>query len=160
MISSYVPGKLLRLVRNPRFRTWSEAAQPDGFPNAIEWRLDVGPNAQVRAVESGRADFAFDGVPLKRFAEVQTQYPDQLAENPEPRTTYVFLNTRVPPFNDVRIRRAVSYAIDRAAVVRALGGLDRARPTCQLLPPNFPGYQPYCPFTLQPSRVGVWTTPT
>jgi peptide/nickel transport system substrate-binding protein len=44
----------------------------------------------------------------------------------------------VAPFTDVRVRRAVEYAIDRRAVVRLFGGL--ARPTENLLPPTYPSY--------------------
>ena len=36
--------------------------------------------------------------------------------------------------------------IDRRAVVRAGGGGAAAGPTCQILPPNFPGYVRYCPY--------------
>jgi peptide/nickel transport system substrate-binding protein len=90
---------------------------------------------------------------------VETQYASQLRENLRAGTTFIFLNTRLPPFDDVRVRRALSYAADREAVVRALGGADRAQPTCQILPPNFPGYRPYCPFTLRPSRAGSWSAP-
>jgi peptide/nickel transport system substrate-binding protein len=34
-----------------------------------------------------------------------------------------------------------------------------AQVTCQYVPPNFPGYQPYCPYTLDPSPAGAWTAP-
>ena len=34
-----------------------------------------------------------------------------------------------------------------------------AKPTCQFLPPNFPGYEPYCPYTLDPGPGGQWTEP-
>jgi peptide/nickel transport system substrate-binding protein len=159
MITAYKPRRFIRFVRNPRFHTWSAAAQPAGYPDRIVWRLGVRPAAQVAAVESGKTDVAFDGVPPDRLAEVTTQYASQVRENPTPRTTFAFLNTRVPPFDDVRVRRAVSYAADRAAFVRAVGGPDRAQPTCQVLPPNFPGYRPYCPFTLRPGRSGVWSQP-
>jgi peptide/nickel transport system substrate-binding protein len=61
--------------------------------------------------------------------------------------TYVFLNTRLPPFDDVRVRRAVNYAVDRQAFARAVGGHLGGKPTCQILPPSYPGYQRYCPYT-------------
>jgi peptide/nickel transport system substrate-binding protein len=159
VIASYRPGRFLEFARNPHFHVWSAAAQPAGYPDRIIWRLGVRPAAQVAAVESGRTDVAFDGVPPDRLAEVTTQYASQVRENPIPRTTFAFLNTRVPPFDDARVRRAVSYAADRAAFVRAVGGPDRAQPTCQVLPPNFPGYRPYCPFTLRPGPSGVWSQP-
>jgi YVTN family beta-propeller protein len=159
VIASYRRGRFLKLVRNPRFRLWSEEAQPEGYPDEIVWKLDIGPAAQVRAVERGRGDVSFSGVPPSLVGEVETQYASQAHESPLPRTTFAFLNTRVPPFNDVRVRRAVSYAADRAAVVSALGGPDRAQPTCQVLPPNFPGYRPYCPFTIRPGPSGLWSQP-
>jgi peptide/nickel transport system substrate-binding protein len=58
----------------------------------------------------------------------------------------VILNTRVPPFDDIRVRRALNVGIDRRAVVRAGGGPAAGTPTCQILPPNFPGYVRYCPY--------------
>ena len=158
-VTAYRPGRFLELARNPRFQVWSAAAQPAGYADRIVWRLQVRPAAQVAAVESGKTDVAFDGVPPDREAEVSTRYASQVRDDPIPRTTFAFLNTRVSPFDDVRVRRAVSYAADRAAFVSAVGGPDRAQPTCQVLPPNFPGYRPYCPFTLRPGPSGVWSQP-
>jgi YVTN family beta-propeller protein len=159
VIAKYRRGRFLELVRNPRFRVWSQDAQPNGYPATIVWKLGLASVAQVRAVERGSSDVAFSGVPPSLVGEVETQYASEVHQSPLPRTTYLFLNTRVPPFDDVRVRRAVNYAVDRAGVVRALGGPDRAQPTCQLLPPGFSGYRPYCPFTLNPEPSGVWNGP-
>jgi peptide/nickel transport system substrate-binding protein len=43
-------------------------------------------------------------------------------------------------------RPAVAFAVDRRAVARAVGGSAAATPTCQILPPNFPGHVRYCPY--------------
>jgi peptide/nickel transport system substrate-binding protein len=40
-----------------------------------------------------------------------------------------------------------------------VGGPFRAQPTCQILPPNFPGYRPYCPHTFDPDETGTWKGP-
>jgi peptide/nickel transport system substrate-binding protein len=63
-----------------------------------------------------------------------------------------------PPFDDERVRQAVNYAIDRDHVVELLGGPTIQRPTCQILPPNYQGYDPYCPYTLEPEG-DVWSAP-
>jgi peptide/nickel transport system substrate-binding protein len=67
------------------------------------------------------------------------------------------LNTRARPFTDLRVRRALSYAIDRARLARLLG--QDSHPICQMLPSYIPGHQPYCPYTLGPGAGGVWGAP-
>jgi peptide/nickel transport system substrate-binding protein len=59
----------------------------------------------------------------------------------------------------LRARQAVNYALDRNQVVQLAGGEVTARPTCQVLPPNFAGYRRYCPYTADPSADGGWTAP-
>ena len=71
----------------------------------------------------------------------------------------MFLNTRVPPFNDVRVRRAVNYAVDRNRMDDLRGGPELERPSCQVLPPNLDGYRRYCPYTIRPSADGRYTGP-
>jgi len=159
MIARFPPRRELTLVRNPRFREWSKAAQPDGYPDRITLRLGVSKLDQVRAVERGDADVAYEGVPPELEREVATQYASQVHINPLRWVTVLFLNTRVPPFDDVRARRAVNFAVDRAAAVRTSARGAGARPTCQILPPDFPGFRPYCPYTQRPGPGGVWTAP-
>jgi peptide/nickel transport system substrate-binding protein len=162
LISSYKPGPGgdLTLVRNPRFREWSKAAQPAGYPDRIIFaRLQGSTSSVVRAVERGKHDLALNGVPPQLEREVETQYASQEHVNPLTGTTYLFLNTKVPPFDDIRVRRALNYAANRAAGVRISSRATGAQPTCQILPPNFPGYRPYCPYTLRPGMSGEWTAP-
>jgi YVTN family beta-propeller protein len=155
-IASYTPRKV-KLVRNPYFHVWSNAARPDGYPDQIVWRTGASPSAEVTAVEHGAAEYTLDPPPADRLGELQTRFASQLHVNPNDITLIEWLNTRVAPFTDIRVRRAVNYAVDRAKVAR-LVGLD-SRPTCQLLPPYVPGYERYCPYTLDPSAKGVWRSP-
>jgi peptide/nickel transport system substrate-binding protein len=71
----------------------------------------------------------------------------------------VFLNVLRPPFNDVRVRQALNYAVDRARVATLHGSAPLATPTCQLVPPTESGYQPYCPYTIAPDGSGEWKAP-
>ena len=56
MIASYRPRHTLRLVRNPHFREWSKAAQPDGYPDEIVFEIGGTPAAAVNDVIHGKAD--------------------------------------------------------------------------------------------------------
>jgi YVTN family beta-propeller protein len=135
LIGRYQPGRELRLVRNPQFHEWSPAAQPDGYPDQIVWRFGLDPQAAVTAVERGSADWGLYEFPFSppgdRLTEIRTQYPGQTHVNPLPETEFFTLHTRVPPFNDVRVRRALNYAIDRNALASLYGGRSG--------PPHLPG---------------------
>jgi YVTN family beta-propeller protein len=145
------------LVRNPYFREWSHAARPDGYPDRIVFRLIGSQTAELAAIERGAADVGNDGPPPNSLPELQTRFASQLHVHPDVGTEALILNTRTAPFNDVRVRRAISYAIDRAKVARLLGRYSR--PTCQVLPPYLPGYRRYCPYTIDPNADGVWHAP-
>ncbi|CAN5296639.1 ABC transporter substrate-binding protein [soil metagenome] len=150
---SYVPGRQVRLVRNPRFREWSRTARPDGYPDEIVLRLGVSVKEQIAAVGRGRADVS--DLSLRgesEIARLRNRYGNRVHSDPGPAVIYTFLNTRIPPFDDIRVRRALNYAVDRDAVVQTLGGPDRASPTCQILPQNYPGYRPYCPYSRDLAR--------
>jgi peptide/nickel transport system substrate-binding protein len=144
------------LVRNPYFHEWSHAAQPDGYPDRIVWRSGASTEAAVTAVEHGQADYTLDPPPTDRLHELQTRFASQLHAIPIDVTLLMGLNTRTAPFNDLRVRRALNYAVDRAEVAHLLG--QDSRPTCQTLPPYIPGHRPYCPYTLDPTA-GVWSAP-
>jgi peptide/nickel transport system substrate-binding protein len=149
----------IRYVRNPRFREWNHAAQPDGNPDEIVMRYGLTAAQEVRAVERGQADWTPDAIPAALQQEVTTRYPSQLHRLQTPQLDAFLLNTRRPPFDDLRVRQALNLAIDRAAIARMLGGPAWAAPTCQLLPPGLLGYRPYCPYTRDPRAGGRWAAP-
>ena len=157
MIASYRPGHGLTLVRNPRFHEWSNAAQPDGYADAIVWKLGVRLDDALTAIQRGHADWVLNYGPLPpgRRRQIMTQYASQAHTELVPATYYYFMNTRVPPFNDVRVRRALNYALDRTALAR----IYHASPACQVVPPQMPGHSPYCPYTMHPRANGAWNAP-
>ncbi len=135
----------IRYVRNPLFREWSHAAQPRGNPDEIVMRFGLSPVEEARAIEQGRADWMGDNLPAQLLPLLRLRRPGQLHAFSIPTTDFMQFNTNVRPFNDVRVRRALSLAIDRRAIARLYGGPDVATPTCQILAPGMVGYRPYCP---------------
>ena len=162
MLEAPMTDEGVTLVRNPNFRVWSAAARPDGYVDRIEWHFGVEPEAQIEAVAGGQADLAFDpaGAP-EQLEDLFVRSPAQVHTSPFPGTWFAVLNTQVPPFDNVDVRRAMNLALDRDRIVQIFGGESAARPTCQQLPPNYPGYEPYCPYTLNPGPggEGSWSGP-
>jgi YVTN family beta-propeller protein len=152
-----VTSREVRLVRNPYFHEWSRAARPDGYPDQIVIRLGGSPSAELTAVERGSADYTADGPPADRLTEVQTRFASQLHATPQDLVDLLVLNTHVAPFNDIRVRRALNYAVDRAKIASLTGW--PAQPTCQFLTPYIPGYRRYCPYTIDPNNAGIWRAP-
>jgi peptide/nickel transport system substrate-binding protein len=154
-----------RLVRNPHFREWSRDARPDGFPDQIVVRHNPDVEPQIRAVREGRADVLAIGklfgtrVTPERMLALRTGQPGLLHTNPEAELDYLWLNSRVPPFDDVRVRQALNYAADRRRIAELAGTPEEAQATCQFVPPGFPGYAPSCRYTVDPGPAGAWKAP-
>ena len=157
MISAYDPNKGMTLSRNPNFKVWSEQAQPDGYPDVVQYDFGLTEEAQVTAIQNGEADWMFDEPPADRLAEMGTKNKDQVNITPLTAWWYVPMNTRLAPFDNEKARRAVNYAIDRKALVNLFGGPVLAQPVCQVLPPGFPGHEDYCPYTKDPGA--KWSAP-
>lgn len=153
----YTPNKEIKLVRNPYFKEWSKDAQPDGNPDVIVQKFGLTVEAEVTEVENGQADWVFDNVPADRLPELSAKYASQTHVNPLTAVWYFAFDVRQPPFDNLKARQAVNYATDRNALVKIYGGPNLATPTCQILPANFPGYKPYCPYTKGSSS--SWSAP-
>ena len=157
MISAFDPNKGMTVSRNPHFKLWSEDAQPDGYPDVVQYDFGLSEEAAVTAIQNGEADWMFDALPSDRLAEVGTKYKDQLHIAPLSAWWYAPLNTRLAPFDNLKARQAVAYAVDRNTLVKLFGGKVLASPVCQILPPDFPGHVDYCPYTKDPGA--TWLAP-
>lgn len=157
MISAFDPNKGMTVSRNPHFKQWSEEAQPDGYPDVIQYDYGLSEEAAVTAIQNGEADWMFDSLPSDRLVELGTRFKDQLHISPLSAWWYAPLNTRLAPFDNEKARQAVAYAVDRNTLVKLFGGKVLASPVCQVLPPDFPGHEDYCPFTKNPGA--KWSAP-
>ncbi len=146
-IASYAPGQGVVLKRNPNYR----AGRPHSVAQ-IDFAVGV-PNARgVAHIEAGTADYAPFAVRAAEAPRLAAHYGpgspvaakgrQQYFVNARDQLWFLALNARRPLFSDVRLRKAVNYAIDRTALAR-LGGFGgpSPQPTDQYLPPGMPGFQ-------------------
>ncbi|MFI8526195.1 ABC transporter substrate-binding protein [Promicromonospora sukumoe] len=154
-LAEYVPGSTIKLERNENWDAATDevrAAKPDGWeftigldPATIDERLIAGQGADVNAI-SGTVQPAT----LPRLQTPQLQ--DRTLQLPGICTTYMGLNTTKEPLDDVRVRQAISYAIDRNAIVNASGGTQLGEPSTTILPSSVAGHKD---FDLYPSADGT-----
>ena len=160
MWKSYNPNTEAVLVRNPYFKVWNAEAQPAGYPNEIIEKYGLQVSDEVTEVENNEANEVFDGdqIPSDQLTQLNSaKYAGQVHVNTLTADWYFALNTRTAPFNNLQARQAINYAANRTAYVKIAGGPSLAVPACQILPPNFPSYKAYCPYTT--GKQTVWSGP-
>ena len=144
MISSVDAPRTLTLERNPQFQTVKDAGADnvaDAGVDKITLTENKNNSAQVTDIEQNKVDFMIDPPATDRLQEVKTRYGDRFRLEESINTYYFWMNTQQAPFNDLRVRQAINYAVDPEALNRIFGG--RLHPTQQVLPPGMPGHQEF-----------------
>ncbi|HEX4753494.1 MAG TPA: ABC transporter substrate-binding protein [Solirubrobacterales bacterium] len=143
VITASKPGQGWEYERNPQ---WSKTDAklltqiPSGHVDKIKIQVLRNPETEINEVESGKLDWMQNELPPDRYASVLAKYEgSQFRVEPTVSTYFFWMNTTVAPFNDVKVRQAVNYAIDPAALERIYSG--RLKGLQQILPPGMPGYQ-------------------
>jgi peptide/nickel transport system substrate-binding protein len=141
-------------ARNPEWRKADGRRMrqiPSGHVGRIKVTVMRNQDTQVRELKAGRLDWLFDPPPGNRTAEIEAGIDGtQLRVEPTLSTYYFWLNTQKAPFDDLKVRRAVNYAVDPEALSRVYD--DQTTPTSQILPPDMPGYRK---FDLYPHNMKV-----
>ncbi|MEH6829436.1 MAG: ABC transporter substrate-binding protein [Sulfitobacter sp.] len=113
-----------------------------GLPYLDSVTFEVGqePIVALLRLQNGEVDVPGDGIPPAKFQEVMGD-PAQAArviEGGQLHTGYITLNVKMPPFDNVDVRKAVNMAINKERITQVING--RAVPATQPLPPSMPGY--------------------
>jgi peptide/nickel transport system substrate-binding protein len=144
-ISSADPGRGWSYVRNPQWKKNNAKLLPQlpsGHVNKIEAVVVTNQSTQVNEVEQGKTNWMFDPLPADRVVEVKQRYEGTQFRPESSLSTYFFwMNTTRPPFNDLKVRQAVNYAIDTEALERIYSG--EIATSHQILPPEMPGYSEF-----------------
>ncbi|HZQ82039.1 MAG TPA: ABC transporter substrate-binding protein [Gaiellaceae bacterium] len=149
-IATRVPGRSTILKRNPYYKG-SRPANPD----EIQFTPDVDQNQALLETKANQVDLDIGTVPATAAAGLGQQYgvnKSRFFVGSTSCITYLSLNTARPPFDNVALRKAVNYAIDRPALLRISGAYAGKR-SDQILVPGIPGYKPYNIYALKGADV-------
>jgi peptide/nickel transport system substrate-binding protein len=142
MITKSEPGRGWEYERNPYWAkdNGKQIEIPAGHVDKIEIEVLRNQSTQVNDIENGTLDWIFDPPPTDRYQEVKEKFEgSQFKEEPTISTYYFWMNQTVEPFNNQKVREAVNYAVDPAALERIYTG--QIKGTQQILPPGMPGYE-------------------
>ncbi len=150
--SGISPGRVT-LVRNPSWERDSDTLRP-AYADRIEISVVETLEDAVAALDAGRADLLWNVVAPP---QLPADSYDAFRSNPErgrawvdraPAVRALMMNLAVPPFDDIHVRRALSYVLDKQRLVELQGGASAAEPMGHLVPDRdednlLVGYDPY-----------------
>lgn len=128
----------LRVVGNDRFHDAHAVRIDEVYYYPIEK-----PSTGLLRFRGNELDI-LRNVPIDRIDWIGQNYPGQLHRDPIASLAYILLNHAVEGLSDVRVRRALSIAIDRSALTNLLIR-DSTGPAHNLVPPQLSGYGRYTP---------------
>jgi peptide/nickel transport system substrate-binding protein len=143
VIARNTPNREFVLRRNRNFEI---EGIPSGKVDRITVRIITSLDRQAQDVIRGRLDYMQDPPPPDMLRTIRREHSDRFREFVTAGTSYFFLNSETPPFDQLAVRQAVNHALDQSALRRIHGGLLAS--TCNFLPPSIPGHAPLdpCPY--------------
>jgi ABC-type transport system substrate-binding protein len=146
-IASREAGRSIVLQRNPHYK----GPRPHNLDRVV-YTIGNAPDASYLRVQKGESDYAAGGIPASTYASVAKEYginKGRFFVRPLLGVQYFAMNTQRPIFKDnLSLRRAINFAIDRHAMAMQAGYLAGRR-TDQILPPGMAGFEDASLYPLQ-----------
>jgi peptide/nickel transport system substrate-binding protein len=136
------PYRLTRVRAEPmlvRRRGFRLPDLPEANVDRIAVTVERDPERRARRTLSGELDATTGTLPEQRLPELRSKYARRYDESVGLGSTMFTLDSGSAPFDDIRVRQAVNFAVDSEAFGRVLEG--RLRPGCTVLPPTVSGYR-------------------
>jgi len=133
MVKSYTPGDKLVMVANPNY--WG----PKPTVSTLIFKAIAQATDRRQALESGEIQ-GYDNADPGDINTLKSE-GDQILYRPAFNVGYVGINQAKPPLNNIKVRQAIAYALNRQALVTAkyAPGSVVAK---EFMPPNLFGYNP------------------
>jgi len=144
ILDKWVPNTYYKLARNPEYREADQVRIDEIFYYPIPDR-----GTGEKRFRAGELDIVLNVAP-NRLAWLKEHMPDELRSTSSLGIRYLIINTRRPAFTDVRVRKALSIALDRE-IIAARILKDGSEAAYSLVPATMPGYgKNPAPFQSQP----------
>jgi oligopeptide transport system substrate-binding protein len=137
VMESWTPELEIHMKRNPNYYD-AAAVKLDG----VVWSVNPVDETALKRYRAGDLDIA--RVPHPMVPALKREMPAALHTGTQLWTTYIIINTRRAPFDDVRLRQALSMLIDRDALTGKIDPHDETS-AYALVPPGIDGYTPQTP---------------
>lgn len=144
MFTKVVPNREFVLEKNPNFDENTVPGVPVANIGTVTTEIIPSVPRQTQEVIDSKLDFMQEPVAPDFISEVLERFgPDGTEEQRYKEFTtlsmyYFFLNSRIPPFDDPKVREAVNIGLDKPALARLFAGTLETG--CSFLPPGMPGY--------------------
>ena len=149
-VGAYIPGKTVVLIRNPNWDPATDPLRRRAGVDRIQVRLGVSNRSIQQAIGRQQADLSLGShVPQARLAALRAdpELARRLSVNPTACLWFLTLGTHraAGAIANVRVRRAVNYAIDKIAYRDAVAGryTPNGEPASTILAPGSLGHRPY-----------------
>lgn len=146
-IASYAPSRQLVLVFN---KNYDQKLGARGHVAKIVFTIGAQSTQSVLQIQAGQLDFQVSNLATADIIKLSQNkaLADQVHDSARPSLTYIFLNNEVPPLNNVDVRKAINYAINRTAILAQWGGPLAGAPSDQIIPA---GQSDYKQFNIYPN---------
>jgi peptide/nickel transport system substrate-binding protein len=138
-ISGFDPSRKLYLVRNPSYDQASDTLRQnnvDGIKIEVNTNLgDIFARIERGALDGSLGQEQPPKPVLQRYTTDPAKRP-YLHVDPADATLYLSMNATVPPFDDVHVRKAVNWVLDRQAILQAQGGTVAGQLATHVIPPT------------------------
>jgi len=147
-LQSWTKGVSMTLVKNPQ---WKQTAP---YPDSLVFDFNVDQSVAIMRVQNGQADLAADGIPPANYLQLiaNPQTKSQITAGTIPAVILLCLNSQVKPFDNLKVRQAVEYAINKPHLMQLLN--NRGQLATSILPRALPGFanDTYNPYPYDPTK--------
>jgi ABC-type transport system substrate-binding protein len=141
-IASYSPSRQLVLAFN---KNYDQALGVRGHVAKIVFTIGAESSQSVLQIEAGQLDFQTSNLGTADIIKVSQNkaLAAQVHVSARPSLTYIFLNNEVPPLNNVMVRKAINFAINRTQILAQWGGPLAGSPSDQIIPAGQADYKQF-----------------